>query len=258
MTELKESVREAAREAQEWKSPYELWKESQGIPTLRGLGVDNVYTCELHPWKERGGSGVFINLDGTGGFNDTYVMEIPPRGSLQPIKHIYEETVFILKGQGTTTVWIDEKKKQTIEWHDNSYFAIPPNAYYQHHNLSGTEPARYIAMTAAPRVIDTFKNLDFVFDNPFVFADRFNGEEGYFKETEKAAGRGAWKTNFVADVMESSVRHRYSEQRGTWDRAIGGFGVAFEMVNSTVRSHSSGWAVGTYKKAHRHGPASTC
>ena len=100
----------------------------------------------------RGGSGVFINLEGTGGFNDTYLYELAPKESSAPIRHIYEETIYILKGQGATTVWIDEKKKQTIEWHERSYFAIPPNAWHQHHNLSGNEPIRYIAMTAAPRV----------------------------------------------------------------------------------------------------------
>src|SRR5437764_4157736 len=209
------------QEAIDWKSPYELWKKSQGLPTIRGLAVHGLYDddFDLFPWPARGGAGVFINLEGTGGFNDTYVMEIPPKGSLNPIKHVYEETVFILKGQGATTVWIDEKKKQTFEWQQHSYFAIPPNAWYQHHNVSGTEPARYIAMTAAPRVIDTFKNLKFVFDNPFVFDDRFDGEEGYFQETPRdAAGRAGWTTNFVADVMEASVR-RPNQQGAGWNRA---------------------------------------
>jgi quercetin dioxygenase-like cupin family protein len=244
------------REAMTWKSPYERWKDSQGLPTLRGLAAHGLYDddFELTPWPERGGSGVFINLDGTGGFNDTYVCEIPPKQSLNPNRHIYEETVFILKGQGATTVWIDENKKQTFEWQQHSYFAIPPNAYYQHHNVSGTEPARYIGMTAAPRVIDTFKNLDFVFKNPFVFSDRFTGEDDYFKESPmQQGGRGPWATNYVADVMEASFRRHHVEGEG-WNRAIGGFGTGFNMVNSTMRSHSSGWAVGTYKKAHRHGP----
>ena len=108
-------------------------------------------------------------------------------------------------------------------------------------------------MTAAPRVIDTFKNLKFVFDNPFVFDDRFNGEGDYFKSPQVSNGRGPWATNFVADVMEASYRRKHIEGEG-WNRAIGGFGSGFNMVNSTMRSHSSGWAVGTYKKAHRHGP----
>lgn len=245
------------QEAIDWKSPYELWKKAQGLPTIRGLAVHGLYDddFELFPWEERGGSGVFVNLDGTGGFNDTYICEIPAKQSLNPIRHIYEETVFILKGQGATTVWIDPNKKQTFEWQQNSYFAIPPNAWYQHHNVSGTEPARFVAMTAAPRVIDTFKNLKFVFDNPFVFDDRFTGEGDYFKETPmQPGGRGAWATNYVADVVESSFRRRHANGEGGWNRAIGGFGTGFNMVNSTMRSHSSGWAVGTYKKAHRHGP----
>ncbi len=256
MAEIETEPRTMREEAEAWKSHYELWKEAEGIPTIRGLCVPNLMDVELTPWESRGGAGVFVNLEGTGGFNDTYVCEIPPKESLRPIRHIYEETVYILKGQGTTTVWLDGKGKQTFEWHDRSYFALPPNAWYQHHNTSGTEPTRYVAMTAAPRVIDTFKNLKFVFDNPFVFDDRFNGEEGYFKEAPRVNGRAGGHTNFVADVMEASVRlgDPTAARPAGWNRAIGGFGVGFDMVNSTVRSHSSGWAVGTYKKAHRHGP----
>src|SRR5947207_1156066 len=164
--EIAQEREEFFREAMEWKSPYELWKESQSLPTIRGLGVHGLYD-----------------------------------------------------------------------------------------DLAGTDPAGYVAMTAAPRVIDTFKILKFVFDNPFVFDDRFNGEDSYFKERPMAPNRhGPWETNFVADVMEASFRRKYSDTMSTWGRAIGGFGTSFNMVNSTMRSHSSGWAVGTYKKGHRHGP----
>jgi len=61
-----------------YKSPYEMWKEQEGLPTLHGWGVDNLYTLELHPWETRGGSGIFINLEGSEGFTDSYVCEIPP------------------------------------------------------------------------------------------------------------------------------------------------------------------------------------
>ena len=241
------------REANVYKSPYELYKEAEGLPTLRGLGVPNLLEVELTPWNSRGGSGVFINLEGTGGFNDTYVCEIPPGKSLNPIKHIYEETLFILKGRGATTVWLEDDKKQTFEWGERSYFAIPPNAWYQHHNGSGTDPARYVAMTAAPRVIDTFKNLEFVFNNPFRFTDRFDGEEGYFKQTEQPdKGHGTWATNFVTDVLGlSNIADKLGGSEG---RGAGAVGTGFALVNSTMRSHSSSWPVGTYKKSHRHGP----
>lgn len=253
MTEaaIEEYTREAVREAEAYKSPYEQWKESMGIPTIRGLAVQNVYDSDLAPWTARGGSGVFINLDGTGGFNDTYVCEIPAGRSLNAIKHIYDELVFVLSGQGTTTVWIDEAKKQTFEWRARSYFAIPPNAWYQHHNISGTEPARYLAMTGAPRVIDTFKDLGFVFNNPYVFADRFDGEQGYFKETEKPAGRGQWATNFVADVLARPPVPTGVARAG---RGGGSTSTIFTMVNSTVRSHIQSWPVGAHTKFHRHGP----
>ena len=73
-----EQIRKSTREAQAYRSPYERWKDSQGLPTITGFFVKNVYEVELTPWEARGGSGVFINLEGTGGFNDSYIYELAP------------------------------------------------------------------------------------------------------------------------------------------------------------------------------------
>ncbi len=235
----------------DYKSPYELWKEREGIPTFRGYYVKNLLEVELTKWESRGGSGLFVNLHGTEGFNDSYVYELEPKESSIPVRHIYEETVYILRGSGATTVWTDENKKQTFEWHASSFFAIPPNAWYQHFNLSGSEPARYYGMTAAPREIDTFKSLDYVFNNPYVFRDRFDGADGYFKESERSP-EGNYETNYVADVLGSAIMAGtpgYHEGRGPGVRSTG-----FRLVNGTMRNHSSSWPVGVYKRAHRHGP----
>ncbi|MEA2638971.1 MAG: hypothetical protein QOF51_365, partial [Chloroflexota bacterium] len=239
------------REVGGYKSPYERWKELEGIPTHRGYYVKDLLTLEVAPWESRGGAGMFINLEGSQGFNDSYVHELAPRESSNPVRHIYEETIYVLSGHGATTVWTDENKKQTFEWQKSSFFAIPSNAWHQHFNLSGEEPARLYGMTAAPRVIDTFKSLDFVFNNPYVFGDRFNGEDSYFKQGERNA-RGGYVTNFVADVLGSAIMAEtpgYGEGRGPGVRSTG-----FTLVNGTMHNHSSSWPVGVYKKSHRHGP----
>jgi len=235
----------------EYKSPYEMWKELEGIPTVRDYYVRDLLTLPVTKWESRGGSAAFINLHGTQGFNDSYVYELEPKEASNPVKHIYEETVYVLRGSGATTVWTDDNRKQTFEWQTSSFFAIPPNAYYQHFNLSGDEPARLYGMTSAPRIIDSFKSLDFVFNNPYVFEDRFGGEEGYFKQGERSA-RGNYVTNYIADVLGSAIMAEtpgYSEGRGPGVRSTG-----FTLVNGTMHNHSSSWPIGVYKKSHRHGP----
>ena len=247
--------------SQEWgrsyKSPYEMWKEQEGLPTLRGYVVHNLPNMELTPWPSRGGSGVFINVEGGEGFTDAYVCEIPPGKSLDPIRHIYEDTICILKGRGATTVWLEGGKKQTFEWGQYSYFAMPPNAWYQHHNGSGTEPARFMGVTAAPRVINTFKDLDFVFNNPYQFQDRFTGEDGYFQDKftgipPEQLSHHSLTTNFITDVRQ--VIAPVDSVTGTGGRGVATTGVSFNLTNSTMKSHSTIWPVGIHTNAHRHGP----
>src|SRR5438552_2915296 len=99
---------EQTRQARAYKSPYQQWRESQGIGNIEGFYVPNVYEAELTPWEARGGSGVFINLEGSAGFNDAYIYELAPTESSIPIRHVYDELIFVLNGRGAATVWYDE------------------------------------------------------------------------------------------------------------------------------------------------------
>src|SRR5512145_130286 len=160
---------------------YRSWAESQGIPVIKGFYVGDIRAVEVAPWEHKGGLGSLINLEGAGGTTDAYVCQIPPGEKLKPQKHLYEEMIYVATGHGATTVWQKEGKKHTFEWGPGSLFAVPLNAWYQHFNGSGSEPARHFAVTNAPFMMNLFHNVDFIFDSDFSFADRFDpGDEGYF------------------------------------------------------------------------------
>lgn len=232
------------------KSPYEIWQEWEGIPVYRGFIVPDLLRLELGEWERTGGRAAFVNLDGAGGTCDTVVHEIPPGGELKPQRHLYEQMVFVLEGQGATTIWNEGGRKHTLEWQKGSLFSPPLNAWYQHFNVQGDRPARLVCLTDAPVVINRFRNLDFVFDNGFVFADRYRGDaEEWSREGRYLEGikRGRiWDSNFIADLWAFQPKD-YRERGGDNRTSLFGF------VNNTISAHLSEFPPGKYKKAHRHG-----
>ena len=145
-----------------------------------GLGIEDLKTVGLGSWKRKGAVGAFINMLGAGRSCDAYVCEIPAQGKTHPEHYLFEELVYVVKGRGATSVWNEEGRKQTFEWQEGSMFSPPLNTWRQHFNAQRDEPARFLALTDAPVMINRFRNLEFVFDNSFRFSDRFSGEEGYF------------------------------------------------------------------------------
>lgn len=229
------------------KTTYEEWRDQHGIPVVTGFYIEDLKTVELAPWAWKGGQGAFLNLEGIEEINDSYLCEIPAGGKLEPMRHMYDETVHILTGRGATKIWQDGQEPITFEWQSGSIFSIPLNANYQHFNGSGNETARYLGVTFAPMVLNLFHNLDFVFNNSFTFLDRFDGEENFFKGEGRELTTRVWDSNFIADVNKLELKTWNERGKGSTNRVI-------EMANSSLGSHVSQIEVGKYKKAHRHGP----
>jgi oxalate decarboxylase/phosphoglucose isomerase-like protein (cupin superfamily) len=230
----------------ETDTPYERWVRSEGLDIIPAHYVRNLRTVDLKPWASRGGKGVFINHEASRSSNDCYVCEIPAGGKLEPHRQIFEEMILVLSGRGSTSVWNNTGGRITFEWKAGAIFAIPLNCWHQHFNGSGNEPARYVAVTFGPSVINMYDDLDFVFGNPYDFKKRFSGEADYFSSKGEQKGF-LLQTNFVPDAVNLPLI-------AAKERGAGGGHIRFNMARGALPSHISQFPVGTYKKAHMHGP----
>jgi hypothetical protein len=238
-----------ASEARFLFDPYLDWARAEGPPIVGGLGVD-LLAVHTEPWPRMAAAAAFVHLEGRGDFVSVFVIDLPPGGGTAPQRHLFEEVVYVLDGHGSTTVDAHDGRRHAFEWGPRSLFALPLNARYRHFNGSGTKSARLASTTNAPAVLNLFHNSSFVFDNPAVFPER-EGKAGFFSgEGEfipKRPGRHMWETNFLPDVSAFELR--------AWDqRGAGSSNMKFILADGTMHAHSSEMPVGTYKKAHRHGP----
>ncbi|HEX6513400.1 MAG TPA: cupin domain-containing protein [Chloroflexota bacterium] len=228
---------------------YQTFQQEEGIPIVRGFHVEDVAALDLAPWGRMGGRGTFINLSEQEA-DDAYVVEIAPGASLHPQRHLFEELIYVVAGRGSTTVWQPNREPAQFEWQQGSLFSIPLNASYQHFNGSGREPVLLLGVTSAPLMINLFHSREFVFANPCVFEDRFGGTREEFvrapKWVENVPG-GLIEANFIADVR--AVQLNEWAERGHRMKHV-----YIALAANVMKVHLAEFAVGTYKKAHRHGP----
>ncbi|MFQ5683096.1 MAG: ethanolamine ammonia lyase-activating protein [Candidatus Binatia bacterium] len=228
--------------------PYAEWLKKEGVKVYEEFYFPSLAKIELGPWPRKGGEGAVIHIANRRMPNDCHVVEIKPKGKSEPEHHMYELTIYVLSGCGATTIWQgDKERKQTFEWHAGSLFSIPLNAWYQNFNGSGDEPTRYIAVTNAPPMMRLFRDNEFIFNCNFRFLGRYSGEADYFSGNGKLFNRRIWESNFIANTPDMRLY-------GWKERGAGGINAMLEMADNNVKSHISEFPVGTYKKAHRHGP----
>ncbi len=236
----------AGKFATERDTPYTRWVKSEGLDIIGAHYIPNLHKVELKHWPRRGGRGVHINHEASRTSNDCYVCEIPAGQKLAPQRQLFEEMILVLDGRGSTSVWNDAGQRITFEWKAGALFAIPLNAWHQHFNGSGREPARFVAVTNAPPVINLYEDVEFVFNTEHDFKNRFSGEPDYFANKGEQKGL-LLVTNFVADAVNLPLI-------AARERGAGGGHIRFNLAKGSMNSHISQFPVGTYKKAHCHGP----
>jgi len=236
----------AKKFATEKDTPYTRWVAKEGLDIISAHYIPDLNTVELKPWARRGGRGVYINHEASRTSNDCYVCEIPPGGQLAPQRQLYEEMIYVLDGNGSCSVWNDAGSKVTFEWGKGSLFAIPLNASHQFFNGSGQKPARFVAVTNSPGIVNLYEDLDFIFNTPHDFKNRFNGEPDYFANSGEQKGL-LLDTNFVADAINLPLI-------SAKERGAGGGHIRFNLAKGSMNCHISQFPIETYKKGHAHGP----
>jgi hypothetical protein len=110
-----------------------------------------------------------------------------------------------------------------------------------------------VAYNRAPTAFNEYRNVDFIFNCPFAFRDRFDAEdEDYFavaprpKVSGRADDRTFWETNFVPDAFGTELDPAEF-------KVSAGHITPFRMARNSMDAHISQWPVGRYHKAHYHG-----
>lgn len=231
-------------------TPYDAYMQQEGIPVFRDIGISNVRNLPLVPWARRGGRGSFIQLYGTEGKWGCYVIEVPPAGALNVEKHMYEEIFLVIEGRGTTEVWQEgDTRKHVFEWQAGSLFSIPMNAMYRIVNATSSG-ALLLAGNTAPNVINMINNFDAVFNNPFIFHDRFSSADDFYKardeiEADPVRGLAMRRTNLIPDAANCDLP--LDNRRSPGYRRVEPF-MTDNCFYFWIGQHENG----RYSKAHAH------
>ncbi len=229
---------------------YDRFMEEEGVPVHRAVGVKRVQDLPMKPWKRLGGKGSYIQLWGTEGLWGMYIVEVPAGGALNVERHMYEKTVLVVHGRGSTEVWQEgQAKKQTFEWQPYSLFTVPLNAYHRFVNATN-EPALLLCGTTAPNIMNLINDTNFVFNCPYVFNNRYSGEADYFKDNDEIApdrvrGLAMRRTNFIPDIA-------YCELPLDNRRSPGYRRIEPEFKGSDFYLWIGQHETGRYSKAHKH------
>jgi quercetin dioxygenase-like cupin family protein len=231
-------------------TPYDEFMEQEGIPVFRDIGISKVQNLPLKPWARTGGRGTYIQLYGTEGKWGCHLVEVPGAGALNPEKHMYEEIYLVVEGRGTTEVWLeDEGKRHIFEWQKGSLFSIPINAMHRIVNATSS-PALLLGGTTAPIVLNALQDRRAVFDNPFVFKDRFGAGDDFYKprdeiEPDPVRGLAMRRTNLVPDVINCDLP--LDNRRSPGYRRVEPF-----MTDNSFYLWIGQHENGRYSKAHAH------
>jgi hypothetical protein len=157
------------------KTSYERWAGAR-IPSS-GPSSSRTSNGRAGALGAEGGR-AFLQMEGAGQINNCYVCgSAGLKTAAAALRNVY-----VVSGSGAATV-ARRRQEQTFEWQTGSMFSPLLNTRHQLFNGSGSEPARYLAVTTAD-VINPLQS-HFIFHNDFAQDRR--------RATNTFSGKGTYR-----------------------------------------------------------------
>ena len=153
----------------------------------------------------------------------------------------------ILVGRGSTTVWNDAGQRITFEWKAGALFAIPLNCWHQHFNGSGRDAGALRLGDQRADRHQSLRGLRFHLRHQATTSRAASTASRIISRAKDETKGFLLATNFVPDAVNLPLIT--AKERGA-----GGGHIRFNFAKSSLNSHISQFPIGTYKKAHAHGP----
>ena len=181
---------------------YRDWTKKSRVPMAEGYSIYDARAAEVRPWPEIEGRGLYLNFSGNVHM-DGVILEIPEGKALAPRRTAYEQLLYVLKGRGYTQVG-ESPKQQKVEWAEGSLFTVPLNVAHRHFNAESAQPARLLAVTTFPFMMQVFGSLGMINDLKHDFTERYDGRADYYTGAKQIHKRW-WRTNYVRDLRSTDV-----------------------------------------------------
>jgi mannose-6-phosphate isomerase-like protein (cupin superfamily) len=243
----------------EWEmlqTPYEDYLERRGIPIQRGFACESVANLELTQ-IEPGIQAKALQLDGYQGLAGSLVYEIEPGTNMPPQRHLYEEWIIVISGEGMTEFWtdtsgpLDTKSVVEVPWRENSIYAVPLNSWHRIH-VTGNTTARFLSVSMAPLMFDILRTEEAIFNCDLKFDDRMKGL--YAPGTSDVEVKLGKDSVTGRAILQGAVAHDIGpyeipldEYRGPSARAA-----HLDMAGNIFGAHLAEFPQGKYSRAHAH------
>lgn len=226
-------------------STYERWLAGRGIEIVRDGHVPSLVDLPVSPLAD-GTSAVAVQLPGMEGLSSMEVLELPVGYETPQRRHLYEEYVLVLGGQGQVTFRASTGAVRELEWRRESVFAIPLNMAFTLRN-TGDEPARLALINNAHLMMDLLGDAEATFACELAFADR---EAHVLDETEPALHQVGRRTAYRGPIFHDLASVPLPEHafiRGP------GFGyLLLQLTGGVYGSHVGELPEGHISNAHWH------
>lgn len=150
--------------------PYDNWARAQGVPIVTAPVVD-LAKVETAPWARFGVNGAICHVEGRCDFLTVFVLDIAAGRATKPMRHTYEDMIYVLDGRGETEVILCDGEIRRLAWAPGSLFSVPVNATCIH-RAPGQSAVRLASFNDMRYLMGLYRNEAFLFDNPAKFAKR--------------------------------------------------------------------------------------